>query len=255
MVLNSLITFDLGVKKMNETTTKTNVVASTMITFVALANTLVNRFNGFKSITEVQGNKLGMRFATISFRKPMKMRKFHRTAKNEQGKKLANPYHNNAFEVGKIRIDLNAIWENAVNNKADRQGENGSIGFEANKKRNNGIENYNGSRVVCHKIKEAIETFYLNYIVADYIGETKYVTADNQPIDYAELAEYHQKKSYESKKKEADKHGLEVENDVQIRQMKFENITALNIFGVQYIPTESATEVVEVETPKSAVAK
>jgi hypothetical protein len=240
---------------MNQTETKTNVIAKTMIPFIALANTLVNRFNGFKSIEEVQGPKLGMRFATISFRKPMKMRKFHRTEKNDMGKKLPNPFFGNVFEIGKISIDLNAIWENCVNNKADRQGENGSIGFEANKKRSNGIENYDGSRVVCHKIKDAIETFYLNYVVANYIGETKYVDGDNNPLDYADLAEYHQTKSYASKKHEADKHGLEVENDVQIRQMKFENITELAIFGVRYVPTESATEVVDVETPKMDITK
>ena len=227
---------------------KTNIVAKTMIPFKDLANTLVNRFNGFKSLEEEQGHKIGMRFATISFRKPMKMRKFHRSIVDDNGKKLKNPYIDNAFEVGKIRIDLNAIWENAVNNKANREGENGSIGFEANKRRSNGIENYNDSRVVCHKIKDGNETFYLNYIVADYIGETRYVNSNNETIEYSELAEYHQKKSYESKKKEADKHGLEVENDVQIRQMKFENITELAIFGVIFVPTESDTKVIDIET-------
>lgn len=195
------------------------------------ANWLVNSFNGFKDMFFPQGPKKGMRFGFISFRKPVKMRKFHRTAKDENGKKIRNPYIDNAFEVGKIRIDLNAIFENCVNNKADRVGEKGAIGFEAEKKRRNGIENYNGSRVVCHKEKDGNETFYLNYIVSEYVGEVEYQTADGKPLDYAEIEEYHQKKSYESKKKQADKHGLKVEDDVQIRQMKFENITNIKIFG------------------------
>jgi len=182
----------------------------------------------------------------------MKMRKFHRTEKNDAGKKLANPFINNAFEVGKIRIDVNAIWENCVNNKADRVAPEGSVGFEADKKRSNGILNYLDSRVVCHKIKNAIETFYLNYIVADYIGETVYENADGETLDYADLAEYHQKKSFVSLKKEADKHGLEVETDVQIRQMKFENITRLAIFGIDFVPIESATVVVDTKTPVSS---
>ena len=237
-----------------KTATKTNVVAQTMISFVALANTLVNRFNGFKDITEAQGNKLGMRFATISFRKPMKMRKFHRTEKTENGKKLPNPYFGDVFEVGRIKLDLNAIWENMVRIKADKVGENGSIGFVPNKTRNNGILNYCDSRVVCHKEKDGIETFYLNYIVAEYVGETTYVNSDNETLDYADLAEYHQKKSYESKKKEADKHGLTVDTDVQIRQMKFENITKLAIFGTNFIPIESATVVVDTKTPVSPLA-
>jgi hypothetical protein len=230
---------------MNQTVTQT-VRPITKLSFVALANVLVNRFKGFVAIDQPQGQKVGMRFATISFKKPMKMRKFHRTEKNENGKKKENPFlENGVFEIGKIRIDLNAIWENAVNNKAERENENGNVGFEADKYRSNGIENYMDSRVVCHKVKENEETFYLNYIVADYIGETVYQDGDGNALDYADIEEYHQKPSIESKQKEADKHGLEIENDVNIRQMKFENITTLSIFGVDYVPQESATVVVD----------
>ena len=233
--------------------TKTAVIAKTLISFIALANTLVNRFNGFVAIDEKQGDKLGKRWAYISFRKPMKMRKFHRTEKNNMGKKLANPFLNNVFEVGKIKLDLNTIWENMVRIKADKVGEQSSVGFVPNKTRNNGILNYMDSRVVCHKIKEEIETFYLNYVVAEYVGETKYVNADNEPLDYADVSEYHAKKSIKSLQKEATKHGLTVKTDVQIRQMKFENISELAIFGVHYVPSESATEVIESSTPVSAV--
>ena len=235
-----------------KTTTKTRPM--TILPFLALANLLVNRFNGFTSIIEEQGDKLGMRFATISFKKPMKMRKFHRTAKDENGKKVKNPFlEKGVFEVGKIRIDLNAIWENAVNNKAER--ENGEKGdFVADKKRSNGIQNYLDSRVVCHLKKEDKETFYLNYIVAEYLGETTYEDKDGNTLEYDKLAEYHQKPSMESRQKEADKHGLTVETDKQIRQMKFENITTLSIFGVDYVPRESAVVKVDTNTPVSVQA-
>jgi hypothetical protein len=240
-------------KKMNQTATKTRPI--TVLPFIALANLLVNRFNGLTSIFEPKGDKLGMRFATISFRKPMKMRKNHRTAKTADGKKVKNPFlENGVFEVGKIRIDVNAIWENAVNNKVGRLNDGEKGDFEADKKRSNGILNYLDSRVVCHKIKEQIQTFYLNYIVADYIGETKYEDADGNPLDYADLAEYHQVKSQASKQREADKHGLEVEKDVQIRQMKFENITTLSIFGVDYVPQDTAVVKVDTVTPQSITA-
>lgn len=237
-------------------TTKKAVRPSTRLSHEKMANTLVNRFNGLVAIDEKQGSKIGMRFATISFRKPMKMRKFHRTIKGDDNKKLPNPFlENGVFEVGKIRIDVNAIWENCVNNKADRVAPEGSVDFEANKKRSNGIENYNDSRVICHKIKDEVETFYLNYIAADYIGETTYVNSDNESLDYADLAEYHSKKSFDSKKKEADKHGLTVETDVQIRQMKFENISALAIFGIDFVPYESAEGVVvDKHSPVSTTA-
>jgi len=242
-------------KKMKQTTNKSTVKSNTMLNHVALANTLVNRFNGFVAIEEIQGDKLGKRWAYISFKKPMKMRKFHRTEKTDQGKKLPNPFVDNVFEVGRIKIDLNAIWENMVKIKADKVGEVGSVGFVPNKTRNNGILNYMDSRVVCHKVKEEIETFYLNYIVAEYVGKTTYVNKDNQPLDYADIAEYHSQKSYASKKNEADKHGLTVETDVQIRQMKFENITKLAIFGTNFVPVESATVVVDTKTPVSTLAK
>jgi hypothetical protein len=241
---------------MSTTATKTAEARQiSMLEHPALANTLVNRFNGFTSIVEPKGDKLGKRWAYITFRKPMKMRKFHRTLKNALDKKLANPFLNNVFEVGKIKLDLNAIWENMVKIKADKVGEKGEIGFVPNKTRNNGILNYLDSRVVCHKIKEEIETFYLNYIVAEYVGETVYVDSDNKPIDYADVAEYHQTKSTASKQKEADKHGLEISNDVQIRQMKFENITKLSIFGTDFVPTESATVIVDTKSPVSVAAK
>jgi hypothetical protein len=238
---------------MENTTTKTDVTPISIIAHEALANTLVNRFNGFKALDEKQTGKLGKLWAYIDFKKPMKMRKFHRTAKNADNKKLANPFIDNVFEVGRIKLDLNAIWENMVKIKADKVGENGEVGFVPKKTRNNGILNYLDSRVVCHKVKEEIETFYLNYIVADYVGKTEYVNSDNETLDYADVAEYHQTKSRVSLQKEADKHGLTVETDVKIRQMKFENITELAIFGVHYVPQVSATEVVESSTPVSAV--
>ena len=232
--------------------TKTDVKQNTMIEHTALANTLVNRFLGFTAIDVAKGDKLGKRWAYINFRKPMKMRKFHRTEKNDMGKKLANPFLNNVFEVGCIKLDLNTIWENMVRIKADKVGENGSVGFVPNKTRNNGILNYLDSRVVCHKIKDENETFYLNYVVAEYVGETKYVNADNETLDYADVAEYHQTKSRVSLQKEATKHGLTVETDVQIRQMKFENISKLAIFGTNFVPIQSATVVVDTKTPVSS---
>ena len=238
---------------METKTAKKTAVAKTLVTFFQLANILVNRFNGFTAIDEIKGDKLGKRWAYINFRKPMKMRKFHRTEKTEMGKKLPNPHNGNVFEMGRIKIDLNAIWENMVRIKADKVGEKGSVNFVPDKKRSNGILNYLDSRVVCHKVKEEIETFYLNYIVAEYVGSTTYVNSDNEPLDYADLAEYHQTKSRVSLQKEATKHGLTVETDVQIRQMKFENISELAIFGVHFVPSESSTEVVDIKSPESAV--
>lgn len=236
--------------------TATQTRPITRLTHKALADTLVNRFLGFVAIDEPVGSKIGKRFASITFRKPMKMRKNHRTEKDDNNKKVVNPFlAKGVFEVGKILLDLNAIWENSVNNKADRVAPEGSVDFVADKKRSNGIENYGDSRVVCHKIKDGIETFYVNYIVFDYLGDTVYEDGDGNTLLYAELAEYHQKPSHKSLKREADKHGLEVENDVHIRQMKMANIRMLSIFGVDYVPTDTVYPgKVDTKSPEPAVA-
>ena len=76
-------------------TNKTIVRPITRLSHKALANTLVNRFMGFKAIDEEKGPKLGKRWAYINFRKPMKMRVKHRTLKGDNGKALPNPHKNN----------------------------------------------------------------------------------------------------------------------------------------------------------------
>jgi len=216
-----------------KTTQTTQTVEKTPIVKLSqkgLANTLVNKFNGFQSLEEEQGRKIGMIFATIGFNKPMKMRKFHRTEKTENGKKLPNPYKE-IREVGKLQVEFNGIWQNKVDNVQKRV-DGIDTGFKANEKRSNGIENYNDSRVVCFHPK--FDRFYLNYIVKEYLGDTVYLDDDFNKVDYADVAEYHQKPSKESKEKEAEKHGVTVEQDAQIRQIKFDNIVFIRIFGVEY---------------------
>lgn len=203
-----------------------------------LANTLVNRFKGFKRLDQKQGNQLGKLWAVIAFKKPMKMRKYHSTEKGADGKKLRNPFWDfendeaKVFEVGKLQVEFNAIWQNKVANVRNRVG-GVDTGWKPDEVRSNGIENYCKSRVVCfHPNYEG--RFYLNYIVSKYLEETTYVNENGEPVNYDDVAEYHSTKSEESKQKEADKHGLTIEDDVQIRQIKFDNIRYLRIFGLEY---------------------
>ena len=191
-------------------------------THEVLANQLIDKFDG-----------KGMVFGTIHFRKPMKMRKFHRTEKGDDGKKLNNPYVDNVFEVGTLQVEFNGDWQNKVDNVRDR--ENGvETEWVADKKRPNGIENYKDSKVVC--INSINNTFYLNYIVMKYVDSTIYVNKDNNILDYDNIKEYHQVKTTQNKLNEAMKHGLTTSTDPQIRQIKIENIESLRIFGVEYRP-------------------
>ena len=203
--------------------------ATRVVTYRQLASFLVNRFNGFKGLFEEQGDKVGFKWAYIYFRKPMKMRKNHRTEKVD-GKKKRNPHIDNVFELNYMKIDLNSIYENAI---ATMQAKTGAEqnGYEGQGYRNNGIENWNGSRVVCHKQMENAIRFYLNYYKAEYPCDTVYEDKDGNILDYADLAEYHSKASKESKQKQADKQNLTLEAYVCPKQMMFENIIMVSIFG------------------------
>ena len=206
--------------------------ATRVITYTELANFLVNKFNGFKGLFEAKGDKVGFKWAYIYFRKPMKMRKNHRTEKVD-GKKLRNPHIDNAFELNYMKIDLNSIYENAI---ATMQAKTGAEknGYEGQGFRNNGIENWKGSRVVCWKQMENAIRFYLNYYKAEYPCDTVYEDKDGNILDYADLAEYHSKSSYDSKKKQADKQNWTVDTYVCPKQMMFENITMVSIFGEKF---------------------
>ena len=199
-----------------------------VVTIKQFADFMVNRFNGIVSAYEETQKKVGAIFATMEYNRPIKMRKFHRTAKTADGKKVANPY-SVIYAIGKMSIQFNFIWQNKVDNKVERVGAE-KTDWKANDFRNNGIVNYGKSRVVCHKINEGIETFYLNYSPVSYIGDTVYKDKNGNVVNYSEIAEYIQTKSQASKENEAKKHGLKVEDDVQVRQMKIENITNVSIF-------------------------
>ena len=235
---------------MTETNTKTETktidrAEVKVVTVKQIANFLVNRFNGIVSAFEATQNKVGAIFATIEYHKPIKMRKFHRTAKTADGKKVANPY-SAIFAVGKMTVQFNSIWENKVANQVERK-DGVKTDWTPDKKRSNGIENYLDSRVVCHKIKETVETFYLNYSPIEYLGKTVYVDENGTVVDYSEIAEYHQTKSKVSKENEAKKHGLTVETDVYIQQMKIENMTNVAIFKKNFKITKE-----EIKPPVSA---
>ena len=207
-----------------------------------LANFLVNRFNGIVSAYEKTQNKVGAIFATIEYNRSITMNKTHRTATTIDGKKVKNPY-SAIFASGKISVQFNSIWENKVTNQVKRK-DGVKTDWKPDEKRANNIVNYLNSRVVCHKIKDGIETFYLNYSPIAYIGEIVYKDENGNILNYSDIKGYMKKKSEASKKKEADKHGLKVEDDVQIRQMKIENITNVSIFGQHFQVSKE-----EVETP------
>ena len=208
-----------------------------VMTHEELAQFLVDKFNGFTSIFDNEQRKKGHLFGTIHFRKEMNMRATmpgengKRFAKDSNGKNIPNPFlldGKKVWERGKMTINLNSIYENTVANKQVRTGAEPSD-FEANKERANKIQNWRGSRVVC--VRPDLKRLYVNYYDAKYHTDTIYEDDNGNLLDYADLEIYHNKKSYESKEKQATRQGLTVETMVEPRQMKFDSIEMISIFG------------------------
>lgn len=157
-----------------------------------------------------------------------------------------------AIEKYKIRVVLNGIWQNAVDNKVAKT-DGKKTEWKAGDERSNGILNYRDSRVICHKIKDGHETFYINYIVFDYLTKKVVVDAEGKEYDMEWLDGF-MKQSREqkttSRKVEADKHGLEVKFDPQIRQLKMKNVKFMTMFGNDYVPKESTMVIADAVVPQ-----
>jgi len=145
-----------------------------------------------------------------------------------------------ATERYSAQVMLNCIWQNVVDNKREKT-EGTETGFQAKEERVNGIVNYLDSRVICHKVKDENETFYLNYVVLRYVTERTVTDENGNDIDIEYLNGFLSKTKAQkdrSRQREADKHGIELEFDPQIRQMKFENIKELRVFNSIFIPSD-----------------
>jgi hypothetical protein len=130
-------------------------------------------------------------------------------------------------------------WQAIVDRRRAKHG-GVETGWKASESRANGIQNSSSdSTVVCEKIiqKTAETRYYVNYLVLRYL--TKRVVIDGATgADITEEVSQFVSDKTASREREAEKHGIEVDLDPQIRQMKFSNIAELAIEGRVYIPTE-----------------
>jgi hypothetical protein len=250
-----------------ETVTKTGQIRKANVVYrlphSVLANELVNRFKGVQpiiliEITDEHGKliigedelkKRGATFATALVERDLSgsMRATHReTGEDNPFKKTKQGAQTHkAIEKYTIQYLLNCIWQNVVDNKRDRVG-GVDTAWQANEKRSNGIENYRDSRVVCHKIKDDKETFYFNYIVLRYLTDRIIVDEEGRELDKAYVEGFmsqSKEQKQASRENEAEKHGIAVGFDPQIRQMKLSNISEIRVFGYTFQPTESIATV------------
>lgn len=261
---------------MDSTKTATNVVnpVTRPTTHRSLADAVVNQFMGIAPIdltdemgrvlSETELKKKGCVFATIHVSRNMgksKMKATHRITgevnpfvTTGRGKNKKQPTMM-AIETYKVSVLLNTIWQNVVDNKVEKT-EGIKTGWVANKKKSNGIKQYRDCRVIGNLVKDEDETFYTNYIIFKYLSKRVITDEHGRELD-AEWMDGFATKSkdqkVESEKREALKHGLSVKDDPKYRNMKFENIRFISMFGTDYVPFESAEgEVVVNKTPKTA---
>ncbi len=240
------------------TATKTQV--STQVSnHDVIANSIVNDFNGVNRaflgeeiLDMAELKKRGCTFATIEVIKPVVTRAKHAIT----GDKNVPIF----FEKFTVEVLLNAIYGNTMN-KIIHSKYGSEYNYVPATTRTNKIENYRNSRVICHKKNDGEETFYVNYIVLRYISKRVFIDVDGNVIPESEYdyLDGFKKTTREQKAKYAinnivnrcnDLRAWAMENGLDpsiisesdfdvnempsVRQVKFENIVELKLFGKVY---------------------
>lgn len=208
-------------------------------TIIAIAEMLIQHFRGLAPVmldtvkkSEII-KKIGCTFATLYVARvhdDSTMIKKHRVTGE------INPFLNGRTAVEKytLQVLLNAIFQNALINRGSD--------YKAEDKRRNGIENVDDSRVICSKIVKGEKRYYLNYIVLDYLTPYTLVDNDGQEIDrdwFDGFLKTPKVQKEANREKTAELHGLDLEVDPQIRQMKLSNIENICVLNYHYRPTEA----------------
>lgn len=156
---------------------------------------LVNFFSNYKSAVR----------AVVVTRTPVKMNK-----KDVATKQIANPFAE-VFKVQTIEVELNADYEQKVNDQRLLEGV--AQTFEA--------EGRAWGKRINGSIVEKQGQLYLHCIVGKKIGKARYETKTGRSVEYSEFAAF--VPNYNSNPKQA------LENDVQVRDFKLQNVIGLNI--------------------------
>ena len=222
------------------------VVKSIDSAFHGLTPTVLQQLSSGKvSFSELALRDKGCVFGTIKVNKDLgksSMKATHRTTgeinpfvATGRGKNKTMPTRK-AFEQYSVQVMLNIIWDNSIDNT--REATSGiDTGFKSQGFRQNGIQNVGESRVVCQKTVQDEQRYYLNYIVFRYLEDRKIVDENGQELDQNWMKGFADKTDEqvrESREREADKHGIAVEFDPQIRQMRIDNMAEIRVFGTTY---------------------
>jgi len=143
---------------------------------------------------------------------------------------------------------LNIDWQSYINRRSSHKN------FQASKKRVNGVENYEGCRAI-GITRQGKPT--ICGVIFRKLQRTKYFDEEGQ--EYTDIeslkAEYIKVPSKKSKKKEAEKHGIEVSKDPQYRTPRIDSCGFIRCFGYEYTPIQKSTVKVSVKDIKGQKVK
>ena len=142
-------------------------------------------------------------------------------------RKTGNPYVGRVRKISKgLNVQIGAIYENAVNRQAGREGNPDAGEFVAEKLAY-------GSWLVPHKIIEHKGEYQIRVTCNPHMKPTEVVyTLDGEPVSAETLAEI---KSFEPDKKSSGRQeAFGVEREVVPRNYKLESITSIKINGTLY---------------------
>jgi hypothetical protein len=216
----------------------------------AVANRISNSFHGITPkilgqleqglvlYSELELRKKGCTFATIEVSKDCakdsQFRATHRIT-NE-----TNPFRKGSrkcIQKFVVQVLLHCYWQKSVESARAKSG-GVDTGWQQKAERENGIQNVDFSGVVCHKTikKTGEERTYINYIVFRYLSPVSYVDENGQELDSNYIQGFwpDEKKVQEYRQREADKHGIQVEFDPQIRQIRLDNVYLVRMDEVEY---------------------
>ena len=184
-----------------------------------------------ESVTEADLRKKWATFASIEVEKDL----IDDMLKNSRETKEPNPYIGDTrlIETFKMEVMENVIWQNVIDNKREKT-DGIDTEYEVKKTRQNRIENYRDSRVVCHKMIDGEERFYISYVVLRYLSERVITDTNGNIVDKEEIKQYLKKtddQKEKSQQKMSEKTGIAVEFLPQIRQMKMSNIKTLKVLN------------------------
>jgi hypothetical protein len=138
----------------------------------------MNRQEFIKKINDLKG----AHFVTIFYETQVKMNKFARE-KDKNGNKIPNPYFEKIMKRAKVNGQINFNYENAVNNRREKEGTDRDF-------QSKGLNWKNATKEHNKSIIEKDGKFYLQFRIIKVLDSEYFEKGTNKKIDKSQLKDY-----------------------------------------------------------------